>query len=44
MHTSYTDLMDVTPTERHYLLEFIKEEFEQVQKYRNEQMEQLKVR
>ena len=41
-NTSYTDLMNITPTERKYLLEFIKEEFEQVQKLRNEQMEQLK--
>lgn len=42
MNTSYTDLMNITPTERHYLLEFIKEEFEQVKKARDEQMEQLR--
>ena len=40
-NTSYKDLMDITPIERHYLLEFIKEEFDQAQKLRKEQMEQL---
>lgn len=40
-NTSYTDLMNITPTERHYLLEFIKEEFEQVKKMRDEQRAQL---
>jgi len=34
--------MNITPTERHYLLEFIKEEFDQAKKMREEQMEQLK--
>ena len=29
--------MDITPTERHYLLEFIREEFEQIRKIREEQ-------
>ena len=42
-NTSYTDLMNITPTERHYLLQFIKEEFEAARKMREEQMEQLKL-
>lgn len=40
-NTSYTDLMEITPRERHYLLEFIREEFEESQKLRREQMERL---
>lgn len=40
-NTSYTDLMDITPTERHYLLEFIKEEIDQAHKMKEEQMKQL---
>ena len=36
-NTSYTDLMNITPTEKHYILSFIKEEFEQAQKLREEQ-------
>ncbi len=27
LHTSYSDLLDVTPTERKYLLEFLIEDF-----------------
>ena len=36
-NTSYTDLMKLTPTEKHFILSFIKEEFEQAQKLREEQ-------
>ena len=43
-NTSYTDLMNITPTERKYILEFIKEELDQVHKAREEQMEQLQRR
>lgn len=41
LNTSYTDVLSITPTERKYLLEFIKEEFEQAKKMRQEQMEQF---
>lgn len=40
-NTPYTELMNITPTERHYLLEFIKDEFERAQKIRKEQFEQF---
>ena len=40
-NTSYTDLMKITPTEKHYLLEFIKEEFDQAKKVKEDQMKQL---
>ena len=36
INTSYTDLLDITPSEREYLLEFIKEESDNFKKSREE--------
>ena len=36
IHTSYNDLVKITPLERQYLLEFIKEDLEREQKIREQ--------
>lgn len=36
IHTSYTDLMKISPRERVYLIEFLNKEAEQLQKSREE--------
>lgn len=36
IHTSYTDLMKISPRERVYLIEFLNKEAEQLQKAREE--------
>jgi len=38
-NTSYTDLMYITPVEKNYLLEFIKEEFEMTEEILKKQKE-----
>ena len=41
INTPYTDLMNITPTEKKYLLSFIREDFEQIQKAKEEQKAQF---
>ena len=42
INTSYKDLGEITPTERKYLLEFIKRDLEHEQKLIQEKMNNLK--
>lgn len=42
INTSYKDLGDITPTERRYLLEFIKRDLEHEQELIQEKAQQLK--
>ena len=42
-NTSYTDLANITPTERTYLLEFIKRDLEHEQEIIRKKAEELKV-
>lgn len=43
-HTSYTDLLSVTPLEREYLLSFITEEKEKEKELKEQQMRELNSR
>ena len=44
INTSYTDLMDVTPLERQYMLEFIKEESDSLKKTIEENKQKQKTK
>lgn len=41
IHTSYQDIGDISPTERKYLLEFIRKDLEREQEVREKNMQML---
>lgn len=44
IHTTYSDLLKITPRERLYLMEFLSKEVEQMQKAREESQKKLEQR
>lgn len=42
IHTSYTDILDITPMERNYLLDFIKEDNDKENKKWQESLQNMK--